>query len=308
MVNDKQAHAVDLSGIDAKFFSITRSYCSLYSTSILLFFILLFYFLNPVHAAENGSFHSSSGEGIIKKALDVSQPELVEKTGQYIPLDLLFTDENGNSVALSSLIDRPSLLLPVYYSCPSACPLQLANLAQVVNKVLPQAGKDYKIIAFSFDDQDNAAKARHAKDNYSKLLDKDFPQGAWSYLVGDKESITTLTNSIGYTFKKIAPHQFVHPNVLICVDGDGQIIRYIYGPDFLSFDLSMAIGEAEKGIPGVSIRKLINYCFSYDPGNKKYVFNIFRVLGISSLCILVLFYLLVLRKGNRSRKNRFEND
>lgn len=44
------------------------------------------------------------------------QDWLQEKTGTYLPLDAEFTDEQGRRLTLAKLIDRPTLLLPVYSS------------------------------------------------------------------------------------------------------------------------------------------------------------------------------------------------
>jgi len=247
--------------------------------------------------------HQSIVQTVKLNNLSKNQVGVVELTGEKIPLDLGFIDENGKKVTLASIIDRPTLLLPVYFSCPAACPLQLGNLAQALNKVLQIPGKDYNVIALSFDDQDSPAYAKQAKKNYMHLLAADFPQEAWPFLVGDQESISKLTQAMGYSFQKLASHQFRHPNVLISLAADGKIIRYIYGPDFLPFDLTMAITEAENRTPTVSVRKLLTYCFSYDPENKRYVFNTFRVMGLSSFLIIGLFYLLVLRKGNRVKRD-----
>jgi protein SCO1/2 len=44
-----------------------------------------------------------------------------EKTGEHIPLDAVFKNERGETVALRQLVDRPTLLLPIYYRCPTGC-------------------------------------------------------------------------------------------------------------------------------------------------------------------------------------------
>lgn len=75
---------------------------------------------------------------------------------------------------------------------------------------------------------------------------------------------------------------------------DGTIIRYLYGPEFLPFDIGMAVTEAQRGTPSLSIRKLVSYCFSYDPAQKTYVFTAvkFIIVGIIALLGVMLFFLL----------------
>jgi len=83
---------------------------------------------------------------------------------------------------------------------------------------------------------------------------------------------------------------------------DGKITRYLYGSTyFLPFDLKMAIVEAAEGKSGPTINKVLNYCFSYDPEGKKYVFNVTKVSG--SIIILIAAALLIgLVISNRKRK------
>ena len=70
--------------------------------------------------------------------------------------------------------------------------------------------------------------------------------------------------------------------------GDGMIVRYLYGVSILPKDLALALVEAKSGITGGSIRKLMDYCFSYDPAGRTYVFNLLRVSAtvviISTAC------------------------
>nr|NQU92200.1 SCO family protein [Bacteroidota bacterium] len=85
---------------------------------------------------------------------------------------------------------------------------------------------------------------------------------------------------------------------------DGKITRYLYGVYFLPFDLKMALAEAAKGKSGPTINKILNYCFSYDPEGKKYVFNITKV----SATVILLFAgsLLLYLIFSKKRKRRFQ--
>jgi len=60
-----------------------------------------------------------------KKVLGGSKTDSVrwieEKTGQYLPLELEFVDEQGDRVQLADIIDRPTIFLPIYFYCPNIC-------------------------------------------------------------------------------------------------------------------------------------------------------------------------------------------
>ena len=222
-----------------------------------------------------------------------------EKLGKIIPLDLTFKDEHNQSLILRDFIDKPTLLLPVYFYCTQACGIMLANLAASLNEYNSNPGGDYHIIAFSFDKTETPAIALEAKANYFKIIKKDFPEEKWKFLTGDATNIQAITAAIGFQYKKTGPHLFAHPNVLVAIAPDGKIIRYLYGPNFLPFDIGMALAEAVKGEPGISINKILSLCFDYDSKSNRYVFKTFRILGAVIVILLVAFFFFVLRKGNK---------
>lgn len=227
---------------------------------------------------------------------------VTEKLGEKIPLDAVFLDENGNRLALSEFIDRPTLILPIFYYCPQACSIMLGNLAESLGKIPLQPGKDFRIIAFSFNHDETPEDARRSKENYARLLPEDFPLQEWKYLTGDADSIRAFTDAIGFRFKQLARHDFVHPNMLLAVSPEGSIIRYLYGLSWLPFDMGMALTEASRGMPSLSVRRLLTYCFSYEPEKKTYTFRAVRfiALGIVLVMGIFLFFLLRGRKPGES--------
>ncbi|MFH2000960.1 MAG: SCO family protein [Planctomycetota bacterium] len=228
-------------------------------------------------------------EGIGPDAVGVD-----EKLGQLADLKRTFLDEQGQKVVLADLVDKPTLLLPVYYCCPTACIVMLGGLCSLVNDIPLDLGTDYRIIAFSFDHDETPADAAKAKADFTKVINKTFPPESFRFLTGSRDDIQAVMQSIGYRFKYLEEHAYLHPNALISLAPDGTIIRYLYGPNFLAFDIGMALTEAAKGTPSLSIRKLLTYCFSYNPENKTYTFAAVRyiVIGILILMGLVLFILL----------------
>jgi len=219
-----------------------------------------------------------------------------EKLGQKVPLDLVFRDSTGTEHRLGDLIDRPTLVLPVYYTCPAACMIMLGNLSQGIPRIPLEIGEEYNVLAISFDDEDGVTEARDAKTSYAKGLPEGKERDAWKFLTADVGTIHAFTDSIGYRFHKTGSRAYLHPNALAALAPDGTIIRYLYGPYFVPFDMGMALTEAEKGTPGVSIRKLMTYCFAYEPEKKGYAFKAFRILAGGILLALVGFVVFLVRK------------
>ena len=218
--------------------------------------------------------------------------------GQYVPLDLTFNDEKGNGVTLRQLIHTPTILALVYLHCPNVCSLLLQNLADALNKLPAEPGKEYIALALSFDETEKPSLALEKKKIYLKMIEKPFPEDAWRFLTGNKESIHKLADAVGFHFKRVG-EDFEHPVVLIIVSPDGKIIRYMYGTDLLPFDLKMALIEASQGRIGPAISKIARFCFSYDPKGKKLVFNLLKVTGTVTLLFALSFIVFLLFKGKR---------
>jgi protein SCO1/2 len=223
-----------------------------------------------------------------------------EKLGQIIPLDVVFNDEGGKRISLKQVIHKPTILAPVYLGCPDVCSFLLYNLARALNQLPSEPGKEYQVLAVSFDDTEKPPLALEKKRLYLKMIEKPFPEEAWKFLTGEEENIRKLTEAIGFRFKREGK-TFQHPVSLVILSSDGKITRYVYGTDVLPFDLKMALLEASEGRVGPSISKVLRFCFSYDPKGRKYVFNTLKVTGIVTLAFALSFILFLVVKGKRTQ-------
>lgn len=224
-----------------------------------------------------------------------------EHLGQLLPLDLSFQDEHQVKRTLGDCLDKPTILILVFYHCPGTCGMIQSSVARAVKDIPLVLGKDYQILSVSFDDEEGPALALEARGNYAPLTGRDVPDAAWRFMTGDLAAITKLCDAVGFRFEKRGRHSYVHPNLITVVARDGKIIRYLYGTDFPPMDVGMALTEASRGTPGLSIRKLVSYCFDYDPKNRRYAFKLFRVFGFTTLVVLGLFLFFLLRGKPRDR-------
>ena len=254
---------------------------------IILFISLIFLGANGTIAQEEKNDPDAAEEGKIF---------IEEQTGAFLPLDTQFFDESGNAVTLGELIDKPTVLLPNYFYCPNSCSFNLANLAAAVNRMKMTAGKDYRLIALSFNHKDTPADARDAKQNYIKLLYDEFPEDQWSFVTGTKDNISAVLDTIGYAFKPVEDGTFIHPSALVTVAEDGKVIKYVYG-SFIPGDVEMALSEATKGMPAISVKRLLNYCFNYDPDKNKTFFQTTKIVALLVFGSLIAFFFLkILRR------------
>jgi protein SCO1 len=231
------------------------------------------------------------------------EPEvgIVEKLGETLPLNLTFYNERNDTVALRSLISKPTILSFVYFDCPGLCSPLLDGIADVVSKMDLSLGKDYDIITISFNTKDTPEKARIKKLNFIQKI-KEQDRGNWTYLTGGLENIQKITEAAGFRYKPMGL-DFVHPATIIMLSPEGKITRYLYGVSFLPFDVKMAIIEAEKGLAQPTRSKILQYCFGYDSVTRSYTLQFTRIVGAFMLIFGALFVgILVLVSRKKTSK------
>lgn len=229
---------------------------------------------------------------------------IVEHLDEYIPDDIVFHNFDSTEVNLKSLIDKPTVVSFVYYTCPGLCNPLLNGLAEVIDRSDLILGKDYQVITISIEPNDIIEVGKGKKRNLIASMKNNqrvFDQDAWIWIKGDQENITKATDALGFKYKKDGK-DYVHAAAIMVVSPKGKITRYLHGTYFLPFDLKMALIEANEEKSGPTISKVLKFCFSYDAEGKKYVFNITKVTGIIILSAALIFFLvLILRKPKKNK-------
>jgi protein SCO1 len=215
--------------------------------------------------------------------------EYQEHLGAVIPGDIVLRDEQDRPVTTAELMDKPTILMMVYYECPGICTPLLNEVADILGKSqLDPAKQPFQLVAVSFQPDDTAEMARLKQANYLKLVGRPLPPATWRFLTAEQGSIDRLTAAVGFRYKR-AGKEFTHPSGLVIVAPDRKITRYLLGTEFLPFDFQMGVFEASRGTVMPTTARLMKMCFSYDPEGRTYVFNVMRVTAFVMLTTLVIF-------------------
>jgi protein SCO1/2 len=220
-----------------------------------------------------------------------------EKLGTRVPLDLTLTDENGKPVTLGSLVDKPTVLTLNYFSCAGICTPQLNGVADVLGQIKAQPGLDFQVLTVSFDPRDSAEIAQQKQANYLKEVHRPIAPAAWRFLTGPAPATKALCDAVGFRFKAQGD-QFIHAGALMLLSPKGTITRYIYGTAYQPADLQMAVIEAARGETRPTVNQWLQFCFSYDPEGRAYVFSVTKAAAAATLLLAGAFaaFLLFRRK------------
>lgn len=167
-----------------------------------------------------------------------------------LPLDARFTDDDGRALRLGSLFGAaPVVLVPGYYTCPNLCSTLFEGVLQAL-AVSGLPGDAYRLVGFSIDPDDRAARALGRKRAYAAIL----PPGAGLHLLsgapGAAADVTALADAIGYRASRDADGQFAHAAGFVVATADGRISAFFSGVRFDPASLRAALEAARLGRVG----------------------------------------------------------
>jgi cytochrome oxidase Cu insertion factor (SCO1/SenC/PrrC family) len=190
-----------------------------------------------------------------------------------------WTDDSGHVRRLSEFAGFPVVLLPIYTRCRTAC---IANVDQL-KKALADSSADprqFRVLLFSFDGTDTPSMLARYRTR------ENIPLG-WSVGTASQANIDGLLESIGFQYGK-AGTEFSHSNVLIFLDSNLRIAKWIYGTDYSGRDVDLAL----KIAAGES---------DWSGQHSEWLYAVLLFAG-SLLCVALAYYvlqLIVLRRATR---------
>lgn len=223
--------------------------------------------------------------------------DVEERLGETIPLDITFTNAEGEVRELSRYINgsRPTIVVMVYFDCPMICPVVLDKLAESMNGLDYTVGRDYNVLVISFDPTDTVTHAADRKmmdlAGYSRGDSPDIASG-WQFMVGEPSQIRRLKDALGLNIKLLDNGEYSHPVALSVLSPEGMIARYIYGLDYDPKQMKLSLLEASEGKIAKSLGDHVLFrCFTYDPKAGTYTvqaMTLMRIGGVLTVIVLVV--------------------
>jgi protein SCO1/2 len=232
---------------------------------------------------------------------------LDQQVGESVPLDLEFTDHLGNRKSLGDYFDgRPVILVPVYYDCPMLCTMILEGLTKTLKAVTLDPGKDFQIVAVSFDPQESAEQAAARRATSVDRYGHPDADSGMHFLVGDSAEVEALLDAVGFHVKYDEnTGEFAHVAALVVLTPEGRVARYFLGVEYPPRDLRLTLVEAADEQIGTVVDQVLLYCFKYDPTTGRYTaatMNLIRLGGLLTLVALGAYVVLNLRRERMRRR------
>ena len=229
---------------------------------------------------------AQAGDGLAPgNANDLDKPNpkvgFDQKLGDKVPLDLTFTDEDGNDITLGKCIDgKPTILILAYYRCTMLCGEVLGGVLDACRRMplTMTCGSEFNIVTVSFDPKEKFELAKAKKMHFVTEYGRKEADWGWHFLTGHKDSIDKLTVACGFRSEwDPMIKEYNHPAGIMVVTPEGIIARYFPGIEYVdrgengqllkdsTRTLRLTLVEAGDGQIGKPSDKAFLSCYQYNP-------------------------------------------
>jgi len=231
-----------------------------------------------------------------------------EKLGAQMPLDMEFRNSKGEIVRLGDMFDgdRPIVLTMNYANCPQLCGLQLNGFVESLNKMEQwSVGEQFQVLTVSLDPTESDDLAAGFRDKTLAGYDRPQAEQGWTFLRGKDEDIRRLADTVGFRYNSFEDKgQYAHTAVLILLDPQGKVARYLYGIEFLPSTLRLSLAETASSKYVSTVDALILRCFLYDAASGTFVADAWKITKIAMTLVAVILFAFVGRLILLERKVR----
>ena len=260
-----------------------------FSTSATVFGQKSEHYNSPLYSPRTYDPTVGQGTGLPDALQEIG---IEQKLGGQLPLEAVFKDENGQSVKLGSYFNqgRPAIIAFVYYECPMLCNEVLNGLTGSLKGIALDPGKDFDVIAISFDAKENEKPelARNKKASYMERYGRPGTENGWHFLTGTQESIDAAANAAGFKYRwDEKSNQFAHAGGIMVATPSGKLARYFYGIDYFPKDLKFGLMESAESRVGSATDQLLLYCYHYDPSTGQYGLQVLKVMRLAGIATLL---------------------
>lgn len=242
----------------------------------------------------------------VDRPTPLKEVTIEQKLNSQLPLDAVFKDESGRSAPLGAYFGkRPVVLALVYYQCPMLCTQILNGVVRAARAMVLTPGKDYDVVALSFDAREGPKDAAEKKAVYMKEYGHPDQASAWHFLTGDVDSIKRVTDAVGFRYAWDAhTAQFAHASAVYVITPGGKLSKYFYGIDYSARDMRFGLIQASDNKIGTPVDQILLFCYHFDPHSAKYTpvaLGVLRLAGAATLFMLGGFVVVMLRRESRQK-------
>lgn len=142
-----------------------------------------------------------------------------------LPSDSIFNltstwkNQHGDSLQLKNLQGKTLVVVMIYTTCKSACPILVAKMKTIESKIDKKDLNKVSLVLVSIDPETDTPERLN---EFAKSNKMDAPQ--WIFLTSNEEDTQEFANVLALKYKKISPIDFSHSNIISVFSPQGQLV------------------------------------------------------------------------------------
>ena len=238
-------------------------------------------------------------------ALRTSQAAIGRKVGDHILLN-----REGVPTSLASYRGKPLLVSFIYTGCFQVCPTTTRSLQEAVEGLLKSVGPNqFNVVSIGFNQPADSPQALK-----SFATQYGIRQPNWEFLSPPAALVPDLARDFGFVFQA-SPAGFDHVLQVSILDGEGRIVRQVYGEGVVPSELGEPLKMLLAGQP-VESNELIEHlvdrvrllCTVFDPktGTYKvdYTLPIQIAGGVTFFVLMLIFFINEWRSSRKMARSK----
>ncbi|MCC9064939.1 MULTISPECIES: SCO family protein [Flavobacterium] len=129
-----------------------------------------------------------------------------------------WTNQNGQNLEMKDLKGKVLVMVMIYTSCKAACPRLVADMRNIESRLSENIKPDVKFLLVSIDPEVDTP-ARLKEFAIANKMDGE----QWEFLRSTEENTREFAAVLAVNYKKIAPLDFSHSNIISVFNAEGEL-------------------------------------------------------------------------------------
>jgi protein SCO1/2 len=155
-------------------------------------------------------------QGCNKKETVVKEKSISELSIYNLPSK--WTNQNGQNIEMKDLRGEVLVMVMIYTSCKSACPRLVADMRNIESRLPDNIKEHVKLVLVSIDPEVDTPK-RLKEFAIANKMDSE----QWEFLRSTEENTREFAAVLAVNYKKIAPLEFSHSNIISVFNAEGEL-------------------------------------------------------------------------------------
>lgn len=129
-----------------------------------------------------------------------------------------WTNQNGENIEMKELKGKVLVMVMIYTSCKAACPRLVADMRNIEEHLPENIKNNVKLVLVSIDPLVDTPKRLK-----SFAIENKMDSEQWVFLRSTEENTREFAAVLAVNYKKIAPLEFSHSNIISVFNADGEL-------------------------------------------------------------------------------------